>query len=572
MPAVDQQPGARRELTARALLLGCAIGAVLAAGNVYTGLKTSFIDGGSITAALLGFTFFTTWKRLARNPYLALENNITQTTASSAAIMSFVAGVPGALPALWMMGKSYPVWAITAWGVALGFLGIAIAASLRRKLILDEELPFPTGRATGEVIEAIYAARHTALARARLLIGVAMAAMLLTWFRDARPRFIPQLTLFGTTIAGVSTASYSLGVSWSPLMASTGALMGTRAAASMLLGAGVAWWGLAPWLVRSGIVSSPAFTTCISWLVWPALGLLVAGSFVPLLLDWRAVARSFRDLPVLLRRRRATDQRGPRLGLLVLGSAGVMIGVGWAAFGLHPLVTAATLLLAVVLAGVAARAAGETDLAPIGAMGMLTQLIFAGQGPVVSLLSGSIPSGKASQTAQTLWALKAGHRLGASPRAQISAQLLGALLGGLVVVPVYFVVVRSYGVGTEIMPAPAALSWKATAEAVRGGLGAMPQHGPAAGAIGFALGVLLTALARTRLGPFVPSPAAMGVAILTPASLSVAAFAGGAAVGLIRRLRPQIPEASIMSVAAGGIAGESVMGVSIAMLMALGVL
>ena len=123
MPAVDQQPGARRELTARALLLGCAIGAVLAAGNVYTGLKTSFIDGGSIIAALLGFTFFTTWKRLSRTPYLALENNITQTTASSAAIMSFVAGVPGALPALSMMGHSYPAWAIAAWGVALGFLG-----------------------------------------------------------------------------------------------------------------------------------------------------------------------------------------------------------------------------------------------------------------------------------------------------------------------------------------------------------------------------------------------------------------------------------------------------------------
>src|SRR5256885_9220675 len=93
-----------RELTPRALLMGCAIGVVLAAANVYTGLKTSFIDGGSITAALLGFTFFATFKRLSRRPYAALENNITQTTAASAAIMGFVLGISGPVPALSMMG------------------------------------------------------------------------------------------------------------------------------------------------------------------------------------------------------------------------------------------------------------------------------------------------------------------------------------------------------------------------------------------------------------------------------------------------------------------------------------
>src|SRR3954451_17420717 len=86
-PAVlPASAAAPRAITARALLTGCAIGVVLAAGNVYTGLKTAFIDGQRITAALLGFTFFATFKGLARRPYTALENNITQTTAASAAI------------------------------------------------------------------------------------------------------------------------------------------------------------------------------------------------------------------------------------------------------------------------------------------------------------------------------------------------------------------------------------------------------------------------------------------------------------------------------------------------------
>jgi hypothetical protein len=41
---------------------------------------------------------------------------------------------------------------------------------------------------------------------------------------------------------------------------------------------------------------------------------------------------------------------------------------------------------------------------------------------------------------------------------------------------------------------------------------------------------------------------------------------------IIRRIRPQSAESSIMSLAAGGMAGESVMGVIIAILMASGLL
>ena len=82
-------PSVRRELTVRALAAGCALGALLAAGNVYTALKTGFIDGMSIPAALLAFMIFSGARRFGGGPFGVLENNITQTTASSAAIMGF---------------------------------------------------------------------------------------------------------------------------------------------------------------------------------------------------------------------------------------------------------------------------------------------------------------------------------------------------------------------------------------------------------------------------------------------------------------------------------------------------
>jgi putative OPT family oligopeptide transporter len=570
-------PLARAEVTPRALLVGCALGVLLAAGNVYTGLKVSIIDGGSITAALLGFAFFATFRRSAATPYGALENNITQTVASSAAIASFFVGIAGPVPALQLMGHTFAGWALTIWGVCVAMLGIWVATALRRKLIVEEALPFPTGSATAEVIETIFTARQTAMRRTRLLLVTASVAMAVTWFRDARPAFIPQATMLGGTLAGLTSASLGVGISWSPLMFSTGALIGVRAAASMLLGAVLSWVVLAPWLWRHHIVHEAVFGAFNPWLVWPALGLMVAGSFVPLLIDYRGLARSFRDMGGFLRGRKKTNAPASpeaaspgRLAATAVVIVAAILIAAQLVFHLHPLVTLLTLAMALVLGNVSGRATGETDMGPVGAVGTLTIASFASRGPVASLAAGWISMGTSVQTSGLLWAFKAGHRLGASPRAQIRAQILGALIGAAVVVPVYSVVAKVYGIGTEAMPAVAALSWKATAEALRGGFASLPQHGLTAGGFGFAAGVLLTLVGRTRLGRFAPSPAAMGVAMLSPLYLSSAAFAGALIIVLLRRVRPNIDDPSVMAAAAGGIAGESLMGVIIAILVATG--
>jgi OPT family oligopeptide transporter len=581
-------PAPARELTPRALLVGGAIGAALAAGNVYTGLKTSFIDGGSITAAVMGFAFFAALRRRAGAPYSALENNITQTTAASAGIMGFVLGTSGPLPALRMLGAEFVGLPLALWGIALALVGIFVAAALRRRLIVREALPFPTGAATAEMIETIHAARESALRRARTMVLAGLAAACVTWFRDGRPVWLPQTWMLPVAIAGLPAASLTLGVGVSPLLASTGVFMGFRAAGSMLVGGAVAWLGLAPWLVRRGIVPSASYGAIVAWLVWPGLGLVMGSTLAPLALDWRGTARSLRDLRSVLRRRArragATGDEGENGALVarerlpfetaMLGACvAALLVLGRITFGLHPASTLAALALSVALAAVCARAAGETDIAPIGSAGMLTQLLFAGRGAVTSLVAGSIAAGDASQTAQTLWALKSGQRLRGSPRAQLIAQIAGAILGGVVVVPVYVAIVRGYGVGTEAMPAPAALSWKATAEAVRGGFAAMPPYAPQAGAMGFAIGVGLCLLGRSRrLGRFAPSPTAIGIALLTPASLSATVFLGAAAAAAARRRWPRAAEAALTPIAAGAMAGESLMGVLVAALSAGGVI
>src|SRR5437870_7286301 len=156
----------------------------MAAGNVYVGLKSGVWDAGMVLAAIAGFALFAAFRRMGASAYTPLENNITQVTSASMASMPATAGVLGAIPGLALLGHHYPAWAIGAWGLALGVLGVLIALPLRKRLLDDERLPFPLGIATAEVIEAMHGVTGDALRRARALGLTGLVAAAWTWFRD----------------------------------------------------------------------------------------------------------------------------------------------------------------------------------------------------------------------------------------------------------------------------------------------------------------------------------------------------------------------------------------------------
>jgi uncharacterized oligopeptide transporter (OPT) family protein len=548
------------------------LGAVLAAANVYTALKTGYIDGGSITASVLGFAAF----RALRWPYSMLENNITQTVAASAAVMSFVAGVAGPTAALERAGMPLSAAALIAWTLALAVLGIALGAALRTRLIAAEGLPFPTGTATAEVISAMNQAGQHALRRARGLLIAAALAALVGYLRD-RLELLPQLIALPLTVAGLSASELSLGVSVSPLLFATGLISGPRAGISMLLGGVLGWLVLLPWLIGRGSVASADHGAATGWLLWPAVALVLSSSLTSLAGQWRTLGTGLRDARSLLGQpRTAAGPRDPgAIALLVLCGLAVLVvlWVAHAALGLGPGRVLLALALSAALAVVCARGAGETDIAPAGDMGGLTQLVFGSPlHKASSLACGGIATAKATQTTQLLWAFKAGHKLGASPQRQVIAQLLGALVGGLTVVPTYYAVSRAYGVGSERLPSISVLSWEATAAAVQGGLGSLPRYAAAAAGIAFAIGVLLTLASKTRAAFFVPSPVAIGIGLLMPLSMTSALFLGALCVAGLAARFPAWTREHVESIAGGAIAGESLLAVVLAVLISLGVL
>ncbi|WP_426757006.1 OPT/YSL family transporter [Myxococcus sp. Y35] len=565
-----KEQAAPLELTARALGMGLLIGGLLAVTNVYMGLKTGWWESGSVTAAVLGFSALATVSRRRGAAYSPLENNLTQTAAASVGAMPAAAGLLGALPALTLLGAAVPGWGVAVWSVALGVLGVLAAHLLRRRLVVQEALPFPTGIATAELITAMHASSGAEVraGRGRLLAGAGAVAVAITAARDAL-KWLPGMTALPGTLGGVPAASLTWGVGWSPMLLAIGMMTGPRLGLSMLAGAAVAWGVLAPWLTGGGLLSDPGYEALSTWLTWPGVGLLVGSAMASLLAQARDFLRAARDLGSL---RQGEAMPSWALGA-GLAACVLAVALGATLFGLSVPYMLLALVLVLPLCAVCARGAGQVDVSPVTQMGQVTQVIFGGLLPgamAPNVAAGAVVSGAAAQTGVSMWSLKAGHLLGASPRRLLAAQLVGVLAGSVVGVPVYLLLTRIHGLGSEALPAPFAHQFRAVAEVAVRGLDGLPPHAALAACVAAGVGALLTLASRGRAARWLPLPVALGIGFILPAYYAVTLCVGALGLAVARWRWPAAAERNVSTLAAGAIAGESLAGVLIAALLALG--
>jgi OPT family oligopeptide transporter len=222
----------------------------------------------------------------------------------------------------------------------------------------------------------------------------------------------------------------------------------------------------------------------------------------------------------------------------------------------------------------AVRAYGETDVNPVGAMGYATQMIYGAVAPgsmMTCVMTAGITASGANQSADMMQDFKTGYLLGATPRRQTYAQLAGAAVGSIFAVPIFFALTGAYGIGTDTMPAPSAVSWSAMAQLFSKGFAALPPHAVYGVIGGLIVGILLTLLEKTKIRKFVPSPYGMGIAMIITPDFAIIIFLGAMTKLLLEKRYPKWMEGYSISLASGLIIGESIIGVVIAILTVLGV-
>ena len=371
----------------------------------------------------------------------------------------------------------------------------------------------------------------------------------------------------------------------------------------MLFAALINYGVLAPRIFEMGGITRLGYRGIVGWSLWPGAAIMVTSGLLSFALQWRTVARAFSGLGKAFSRSKAsktTAGDGPfREGSLVDpdedpmerievpptwfvgGMAFATIGlviVGYFAFGIAPWLSVLAVVLSFVLAIVACRATGETDTTPVGAMGKITQLTYGALAPsnlTTNLMTASITAGAAGSAADLLTDLKSGYLLGANPRKQFLAQLSGTVVGTIVVVPAFYKLVPNPAIlGSDRFPAPSAQVWRGVAEVLARGVHSLHPTARWAMLIGGLIGLALPLLELSfpKHKKYLPSAMGLGLALVIPAFNSVSMFIGAVLAAAWMKRNEAKAEAYTIPIASGIIAGESLLGVAVALLAASGYL
>lgn len=395
--------------------------------------------------------------------------------------------------------------------------------------------------------------------------------------------FVKLLPIFGHKISLV----YQWNAQLSPAYIGQGIIMGLPSVSYMMFGAVAGWGILAPIAKHLGWAPGPIddwVTGGQGWILWLSLSVMIADSVVSFivvtskslhalfvapndhklgatqpLLSGNAYTDSedhFRQIEtgdasdsstirtdnsfIDVASRHLVGHKTTVVGIVV-SSLICVISIR-SVFGL--LVPYYALFVAIILAlffsVLGVRALGETDLNPVSGIGKLSQLIMAVVVPrdhpskiLINLVAGGIAEAGAQQAGDLMQDLKTGFLVGASPKAQFIAQIVGTIYSVVFSSVMYKVYNYVYEIPSKTFRIPTAVVWIDCSRLVTGE--GLPPH-----ALEFCVifGVIFGFISLLKnLVPkssryhdyliYLPNGVAVGIGIYNTPSFTIARFLGG---------------------------------------------
>lgn len=460
------------EFTLSAVVVGAVLGIIFGASSLYLVLKVGMTVSASIPVAVLSITLFRVFSKLqiVRRATI-LENNIVQTTGSAGESIAFGVGVT--MPALMLLGFEMDIGRVMVVSILGGLLGILMMIPLRRAFIVKQHgvLKYPEGTACADVL--IVGEQGGASAKT-VFIGFGIAFLYqflwqgLKWWKE-----IPSRTL--TWFKGAAPA-----MEVNPALLGVGYIIGTKISCVMVAGGVLSSFVLIPAIRMFGdgltdnlypgtkLISKMSEEEIWgSYVLYIGAGAVAAGGIISLVqalpLIIGSIKTGLRDISASRSRNGESSAEAlPRtdrdlpLWIVGAGSLGLVVAI-WLTSPLHeiipqipqlhmnPLGAALIILFGFLFVTVSSRLTGEIGSSsnPISGMTvatlLLTCLVFLAlnwtkpEDRLTALSVAAVVCIAASNGGTTSQDLKTGYLVGATPKWQQLAILIGALSSALVI-------------------------------------------------------------------------------------------------------------------------------------------
>ena len=597
----------RRELTAMSLTTGLILSVVMGAANVYLGLRVGMTVSASIPAAVLATGIL----RGVFNRRSILEANIVQTSASAGE--SLAAGIIFTMPALILTGiwSEFDFWTTSLIALSGGLLGILMMIPMRRAIVVEStDLKFPEGVACAEVLKAGAAeegeVEGESLGTELVFGGLAAGAVikLCSGFLE----ILKESVQYATRAGG---RTWYFGTDLSPALLAVGLIVGLPVACQVFLGAAIGSYVFVPVLSGESFDGSAMehFSAISkSDVRYVGVGAMIVGGLAAIWKVRHGIVAAFRELLSNLRGATSAGDSSddgndianrnlefPYIAGLGVACATIVFGVYFLllqrSLGITVLATFAALVLSFFFTAVASYIVGlvGNSNSPVSGMTisavLLTGLMlwvgdYSGKAGILAMLGvAGIVCCVACTAGDVCNDLKTGQLVGASPRSQQIAQVLGVLVAAFIMAPVMTILhegsikAGTGGIGGEQLVAPQAGLFASLAKGFFdvGGEG-LPWDMVGWG-VGLAVVILIADIPLAlKDSSFRLHVMPVAVGIYLPARLSIPILLGGILHWLIsRRQNSNGAVKRSVLLASGIIAGESLMGVGLGLLAFLNI-
>ena len=591
------------ELNLRVIVIGIVLSVVMGAANVYLGLKAGMTVSASIPAAVIGMVILRQFRVLNKDSTESsiLEANQIQTAASAGE--SLAAGIIFTMPALILIGvwQEFDMMLTTVIAFTGGLLGILFMIPMRKVFIVKNEdnLQYPEGLACASVLEAgegIGAKNSASLVIKGTLIG-GLFKILISFFG------LLKGVLEGAILLG--NRIFFFGGDISPALLAVGFIVRLNIAILIFIGGFLGWLVGIP-LLGNGLeyAENPLHGASTLWstkIRYVGVGAMVIGGLSSIIKVRKGLLDAVR---ILIDTQKGNEQdvipdhqRDMPARVINFFSFLAIILVGFVYYnitnnvGITILTTFIMIIMAFFFTAVASYIVGLVGNSNSPVSGMtITAVLFTGgllyifgfsgtEGMVATLGVAAIVCCAACTSGDVCNDLKTGQIVGSRPYRQQIMQIIGVAVASLIMAPILQLLHDNTpgGIGGRELAAPQAGLFASLADGFFGE-GNLPLDMVIIGAI---LGVLIliadsTIFQKNKNGEFRLHLMPIAVGMYLPFGLSTPILAGGLLAHFIT-LKSNSTEKSDsllqngVLLSSGLIAGESLMGILLALLASAGI-